>query len=50
MLSAARWAEAQEAGWIAVAVTEANAPARALYVGLGMAEAARYHYRAAPGR
>lgn len=50
MLSAARWAEAQEAGWIAVAVTEANAPARALYAGLGMAEAARYHYRAAPGR
>jgi len=50
MLAAARWAEAQGAGWIAVAVTEANAPARALYAGLGMAEAARYHYRAAPGR
>jgi len=33
-----------------LAVTEANAPARALYAGLGMAEAARYHYRAAPGR
>ena len=50
MLSAARWAEAQGSRWIAVAVTEANAPARALYAGLGMAEAARYHYRAAPGR
>ncbi|MGA1209735.1 MAG: GNAT family N-acetyltransferase [Gemmobacter sp.] len=50
MLSAARWAEAQGARWLAVAVTEANAPARALYAGLGMAEAARYHYRAAPGR
>ncbi|QDL92085.1 GNAT family N-acetyltransferase [Paroceanicella profunda] len=33
---------------LALAVTEANAGARALYEGLGMAECARYHYRIAP--
>ncbi|PJN94439.1 N-acetyltransferase, partial [Amaricoccus sp. HAR-UPW-R2A-40] len=33
---------------LALAVAEANAPARALYDRLGMAEAARYHYRIAP--
>ena len=29
-------------------MTRANAPALALYAGLGMAEAAAYHYRIAP--
>lgn len=43
--AAAAWAVAQGAGVLALAVTEANAPARALYGGLGMVEAARYHYR-----
>jgi GNAT superfamily N-acetyltransferase len=33
---------------LALAVTAANAPARALYEGLGMAEISRYHYRVAP--
>ena len=31
-----------------LAVTAANAPARALYARLGMDEAAAYHYRLAP--
>jgi hypothetical protein len=30
---------------VALAVTSANAPARALYEGLGIEEVARYHYR-----
>ncbi|WP_118136485.1 N-acetyltransferase [Oceanicella sp. SM1341] len=33
---------------LALAVTEANRGARALYEGLGMTECARYHYRMAP--
>ena len=33
---------------LAVAVTRRNAAAQALYAGLGMTEAARYHYRRAP--
>ena len=33
---------------LALAVTAANAPARALYEGLGLAEISRYHYRVAP--
>ena len=45
MRAAANWARRQGAGWIALAVTSANAPARALYEGLGMKEVARYHYR-----
>jgi ribosomal protein S18 acetylase RimI-like enzyme len=45
MRGAAHWAEAQGAEWFALAVTEANAPARALYAGLGMQIAGRYHYR-----
>ena len=45
MRGAAHWAEAQGADWFALAVTEANAPARALYEGLGMQIAGRYHYR-----
>lgn len=42
---AAYWAETQGAECFALAVTEANAPARALYEGLGMQVAGRYHYR-----
>lgn len=47
MLIAAAARVAAEAGaeTLALAVTEANAPARALYGALGFAEAARYHYR-----
>jgi GNAT superfamily N-acetyltransferase len=43
--AAAEWAAAQGAAWLALAVTEANAPARALYAGLGMAAPGGYHYR-----
>jgi len=46
--AAARWARDRGAPRLALAVTEANAVARALYAGLGMAEVARYHYREAP--
>ncbi len=45
MRGAANWAARQEAEWLALAVTAANLPARALYAGLGMEEVARYHYR-----
>lgn len=44
---AADWARAQGADWVALAVTEANRPARALYESLGMQIAGRYHYRIA---
>ncbi len=46
--AAAAWAQERGAETLALAVTAANAPARALYGRLGMAEAARYHYRLAP--
>lgn len=46
---AASFAAENGASWLALAVTEANVPARALYAKLGMAEAGRYHYRLAPG-
>lgn len=46
--AAAAWAAAQGAETLALAVTRANAPARALYAGLGLAEVAEYHYRIAP--
>lgn len=46
--AAAAWAAERGAATLALAVTAANAPARGLYAGLGMAEAARYHYRLAP--
>lgn len=46
--AAAHWAAERGAAHLALAVTEANAPARALSAGLGLAEAARYHYRLAP--
>lgn len=43
--TAAAWAAGHGATTLAVAVTEANVPGRALYAALGMREAARYHYR-----
>jgi ribosomal protein S18 acetylase RimI-like enzyme len=46
--AAAAWAAAEGAATLGLAVTRANAAARALYAGLGMAEAATYHYRIAP--
>lgn len=46
--AAAEWAAGRGAVWLALAVTEANAPARALYAGLGMLPAGGYHYRRAP--
>lgn len=42
---AASFAADYGARWLALAVTEDNGPARALYEKLGMAEAGRYHYR-----
>ncbi len=42
---AAHWARAQGAEWLALAVTEANSAARALYAGAGMEVVTRYHYR-----
>ena len=46
---AARFARENGAKRLALAVTEANAPARALYEKLGMSVAARYHYRIGAG-
>ncbi|HUF54949.1 MAG TPA: GNAT family N-acetyltransferase [Thermohalobaculum sp.] len=43
--AAATFAAEHGATWLALAVTEANRPARALYEKLGMAQAGRYHYR-----
>lgn len=43
--AAARWALGAGADRLALAVTRANAPARALYARLGMTEAVGYHYR-----
>ncbi len=48
MLAAARWGAAQGATHLAVLVTRANAPALALYTGLGLREVTGYHYRARP--
>jgi GNAT superfamily N-acetyltransferase len=45
MAHAALWAQAQGCTRLALAVTAANAPARALYAGLGMGQAGSYHYR-----
>ncbi|MGS4945328.1 GNAT family N-acetyltransferase [Meridianimarinicoccus sp. RP-17] len=44
--AAAAWARDRGCTDLAVAVTQANAPARALYAGLGLVEQGRYHYRA----
>ncbi|MFN3953983.1 MAG: GNAT family N-acetyltransferase [Pararhodobacter sp.] len=41
----AHWAAEAGAAWFALAVTERNLAARALYSALNMAEAGRYHYR-----
>jgi len=46
--AAARFALDHGAGWMTLAVTEANAPANALYAKLGMTITGRYHYRVAP--
>jgi ribosomal protein S18 acetylase RimI-like enzyme len=46
--AAAVWAAAEGADTISLVVTEANAPARALYVSAGMVVAGQYHYREAP--
>jgi N-acetylglutamate synthase len=48
MEGAARFAAERGAAWLALAVAEANVPARGLYARLGMAEAGGYHYRIAP--
>ena len=45
--AAAGWAQGQGADSLSLVVTVANAPARALYAGLGMVEGGRYHYRKA---
>lgn len=47
MRGAASFAAEHGAGWLALAVTEANRPACALYEKLGMTRAGRYHYRIA---
>ncbi len=48
MCAAANWARAHGARVLALAVTQANAPANALYLSLGMSVSDRYHYRMAP--
>ena len=48
LAGAARFAAEQGATWLALAVTEANAPARALYEAAGMETVGRYRYRRAP--
>lgn len=45
MCAAAHWAQDHGAHSLAVVVTEANAPARALYSSLGLKLVGRYHYR-----
>lgn len=50
LTGAAWWAKGRGMDWLALAVTRANAGARALYAGAGMTEVCGYHYRmAAPG-
>ena len=46
---AASFAAGQGCDWLALAVTEANALARALYAKLGMEVVGRYHYRLEAG-
>ena len=46
--ASARWAGVNGADTLALAVTEANAPARALYARLGFRESGGYHYRRSP--
>ncbi|MHC0052156.1 GNAT family N-acetyltransferase [Actibacterium sp. D379-3] len=45
MREAAFWAQSHGAETLAVLVTKANAPARALYASLGMQDVGYYHYR-----
>ena len=45
MAAAANWLSDKGADWLAVAVTDANAAANALYRQLGMRRATAYHYR-----
>jgi GNAT superfamily N-acetyltransferase len=47
MIRAARWARAQGCRTLALAVVASNAPARALFGGLGLNPVADYHYRVA---
>lgn len=47
--AAAAWGAMQGAGWLGLAVTEANAGARAAYARLGFREAVAYHYRTLEG-
>ena len=42
---AAAWSRDQGANWLSLAVTTANAPARALYASFGMEVVGEYHYR-----
>ncbi len=46
--AAAEFGVRSGAEWFAILVEESNAPARALYSGLGMRPATRYHYRVRP--
>ena len=46
VLAAAEWARGAGADRLALAVTQANAPARALYASLGLQAVGQYHYRA----
>lgn len=48
MRAAGLWGQGQGAGTLALAVTQANGAARALYDGLGMVVVGSYHYRGAP--
>ena len=43
--ASAHWAAGQGAVWLSLIVTEANAPANALYDAMGFTLAGRYHYR-----
>ncbi len=47
--AAAHWAQAAGARDLSLAVTRANAPARALYASLGMSPVGYYHYRVKQG-
>jgi GNAT superfamily N-acetyltransferase len=45
LAAAAQWAAEQGADRLALAVTQANSAARALYASLGMQPVGEYHYR-----
>jgi ribosomal protein S18 acetylase RimI-like enzyme len=48
VLAAAAWARSSDATLLALAVTAANRPARALYASLGFEAVGEYHYRIRP--